>query len=398
MSPPASPFTVHNSQFTIPHPLRIAVFTETFLPNIDGVVTILCLMLQRLEELGHKVILFGPPGGPPTYAGAEIVATGGPRLPFYPELRFNFPRRTTWEKLRAFQPDLVHAVNPVLLGPFGMAFARRLGIPVLASFHTHLPQYTAHYGAGWLAPLVWRYLRSLHNRAAVTLCSSSTLRGELRAHGFRRVRWWQRGVDTGRFSPGPVDPALRARLTDGHPADFLILNVGRQAPEKRLEVLRDQIFPNSGVRLALIGDGPSHEQLKRHYRGTPAVLPGYLRSQELVDAYRAADAFIFPSTTETFGLVALEAMACGLPVIAARTGGVLDTVVDGVNGFFYDPAQPTQMRPLVNHLRDDVVLRADLAAGALHHAQRCSWRATMDQLAEYYHRAIRVFRLNRQNG
>ena len=377
-----------------PNPLRIAIFTETFLPNVDGVVTILCQMLQRLEELGHQVVLFGPPGGPSTYAGAAIFGTGGPRLPFYPELRFNVPRRATWEKLHTFQPDLVHVVNPVALGPFGMAFARRLRAPVLASFHTHLPQYAAHYGAGMLTPLVWRYLRALHNRAAVTLCSSSTMRDELRAHGFRRVRWWQRGVDTARFAPGATNSELRVRLTDGHPDEFLLINVGRQAPEKRLELLRDSIFPNPGVRLALIGAGPSHEQIKRHFQATPTVLPGYLRGQELVDAYRSADAFVFPSTTETFGLVALEAMACGLPVIAARTGGVLDTVVDRVNGFFYDPARPAAMRPLVSRLRNDPELRANLAKGALHHAQNRSWRDTMDQLVQYYYRAIRVFQLN----
>lgn len=376
-------------------PLRVAVFTETFLPNVDGVVTILCLMLQRLQELGHQVILFGPPGGPPTYAGAEIVATGGPRLPFYPDLRFNVARYATWQKVRRFRPDIIHAVNPVLLGPFGMAFAGRLHTPILASFHTHLPRYVAHYGAPPLTPLVWRYLRGLHNRAAVTLCSSSTLRSELRAHGFRRVRWWRRGVDTSLFAPGPVDPAVRALLTDGHPDQFLVINVGRQAPEKQLERLADSLFHGSGVRLALIGAGPSHAHLKQRFAGTPTVLPGFLRGQELVAAYRAADAFILPSTTETFGLVALEAMACGLPVIAARAGGVLDTVVDGRNGFLYDPDEPGQIRPLVDRLRQHADLRQRMREEAIRHAQRRSWRDTMDQLVEYYRRAIRVHRLSR---
>ena len=122
------------------------------------------------------------------------------------------------------------------------------------------------------------------------------------------------------------------------------------------------------------------------------VLPD-LRGQDLVEAYRAADAFIFPSTTETFGLVALEAMACRLPVIAARTGGVLDTVEDGVNGLFFDSQQPQEMRRQVLRLRDDPVLRECLAANALQHARSRSWRGTMDQLVEYYFAARRVFRL-----
>jgi glycosyltransferase involved in cell wall biosynthesis len=377
-------------------PLRIAVFTETFLPKIDGIVSILCLMLRRLEELGHKVILFGPPGGPADYAGAEIVGVGGPRLPFYPELHINIPRRRVWHKLHDFQPDIVHVVNPFFLGPFGLWFARRLGVPTLASFHTDLARYAAAYGFGFGAPVLWSYMRAIHNTADVNLCPSTAIRKDLIDHGFKRVRWWKRGIDTEFFTPGPRDEAMRARLTGGHPEDFLVINVGRQSPEKGLKALRDGIFPQPGVRLALIGGGPSHEDLKAHFHTTPTVLPGYLRGQELVAAYRAADAFVFPSTTETFGLVALEAMACRVPVIAARSGGVVDTVVHEVNGLFFDPEQPAQIGSMVRRLKQDPALRARLAEQALHHAQARSWRATMDQLVGYYRTAMRVAVRGRQ--
>jgi glycosyltransferase involved in cell wall biosynthesis len=377
----------------IPARLKIAVFSETFLPKIDGIVSILCLMLQRLHELGHRVILFGPPGGPSEYAGAEIVGVGGPRLPFYPELRINIPRRFVWQRISTFQPDIVHVVNPFFLGPFGMSYARRLKVPVVASFHTDLARYAEAYGFGFIGPILWSYMRALHNRADLNLCPSTAVRTDLRQHGFRRVRWWKRGIDTDFFTPGLPNPDVRACLTGGQPDAFLVVNVGRQAPEKHLHKLRDQLFPAPGVRLALVGDGPSHEQLKRHFAGTQTVLPGYLRGQALVDAYRAADAFILPSTTETFGLVALEAMACRVPVIAARTGGVLDTVVDGVNGLFFDPHQPAEMRQRVLQLRDQPALREQLASNALHHARSRSWRATMDQLVDYYHAAMRVDRL-----
>jgi glycosyltransferase involved in cell wall biosynthesis len=212
----------------------------------------------------------------------------------------------------------------------------------------------------------------------------------LRAHGFRRVRWWKRGIDTDFFTPGPSDPEMRARLTDGHPDDFLLINVGRQSPEKGVFGLRDAIFPQEGVRLAMVGGGPSHNELKEFFAGTPTVFPGYLRGQDLINAYRSADAFIFPSTTETFGLVALEAMACRLPVIAARSGGVLDTVRDGYNGLYFDPEHPEQMSELVRCLRADPARREQLAANALTHARNQSWRATMDQLVDYYRMAIRV--------
>ncbi len=370
--------------------MRVAVFTETFLPKIDGIVTILSLMLQRLNELGHQVILFAPEGAPNEYAGAEIVGVPGPPLPLYRELRIILPRRAVWERVKAFKPDVIHAVHPFFLGPFGLWCAGRLGTPTVASFHTHLPRYAEHYGLGFVVPLIWAYARTLHNRAHVNLCTSTTMRDELRQQGFQRVRWWKRGIDTDRFNPGPVDPAMRNRLTGGKPDNFLVVNVGRHAPEKGLKPLRDLIFPQAGVSLALIGEGPNHEELKAHFAGTPTVFPGYLKGDDLIAAYRAADVFLFPSTTETFGLVAVEAMGCRVPVIAARTGGVLDTIKDGVNGLFFDPDQPQQIGELIHHLRTHPDLRNHLAENALAHARSQSWRATMDQLVGYYEKAIQV--------
>src|SRR5919199_650110 len=373
--------------------LKIAIFTETWLPKLDGVTSILCLMLQRLHEQGHQVLMFAPPGGPAAYAGAEIVGMGGPPFPFYPELRINLiPRPSIWTRLAAFRPDLVHAVNPVFAGPFSFFFARRLQVPIVASYHTDLPRYVHYYGLGFVEPSMWWYLRTLHNQAHLNLCPSSVMVRDLRAHGFKRVRWWQRGIDTRHFSPGPPDAAMRHRLTDGHPEEFLVINVGRHAPEKRLEMIRPAIFRQPGVRLALVGGGPSHAQLQAAFRDTPTVFTGYLQGDDLIAAYRSADAFLFPSTTETFGLVALEAMACGLPVIAARTGGVLDIVTDGANGFYFDPDAPHQIPPLIVRLRDNPALREELAYNALQHARGRDWRMTMDQLIRDYELAIHMSR------
>jgi glycosyltransferase involved in cell wall biosynthesis len=373
--------------------MKIAIFTETFLPKIDGVVTILCQVLERLQERGHQVLLFGPPGGPATYAGAEIVGVGGPRFPLYPELRVNIPRRFVWEKLKAFQPDLVHIVSPFFLGPFGLRYAKRLNVPLLASFHTHVPNYVRHYGGAFIEPLIWSYLRTIHNAAHVNLCPSTETLKDLRTHGFERVRWWQRGIDLQRFCPGPRDHAMRERLAGGPTDDLLVLYVGRHSPEKSLDVIRDPVFSVPGVRLAMVGGGPSNAQLQKHFAGTPTTFPGYMRGEELVAAYRAADVFLFPSTTETFGLVALEAMACGTPVIAARTGGVLDIITDGRTGLLFDPAHPAEIGTLVHRLRDEPILREQLRSAGLAHAHSRGWQATMDQLIDYYHLAVRVFRV-----
>lgn len=372
--------------------MKIAIFTETFLPKIDGVVTILCQVLERLQEKGHQVLLFGPPGGPKEYAGAEIVGVGGPPLPFYPELRINIPRKFVWEKVRDFQPDLVHIVAPFFLGPFGMSYARRLNVPILASFHTHVPNYVRHYGGAFIEPAIWSYMRALHNQAHLNLCPSTETLRDLRSHGFERVRWWKRGIDTTRFTPGPRDAAMRERLTGGHPDDLLVLYVGRLSPEKRLDLIRDPLFSVPGVRLAMVGGGPSQGQIRRHFRDTPTAFPGFLEGDELVRAYRAADVFLFPSTTETFGLVALEAMACGVPVIAANAGGVRDIIRDGETGLLFDPERPAQIGALVRDLKDRPELHRGLAARGLAHARGRSWQATMDQLIGYYEVTRRVFR------
>ncbi len=372
--------------------MKVAIFTETFLPKIDGVVTILCQVLERLHEKGHQVLLFGPPGGPQEYAGAEIVGVGGPPLPFYPELRINIPRKFVWEKVRAFQPDLVHIVAPFFLGPFGLSYARRLNVPILASFHTHVPNYVRHYGGAFIEPAIWSYMRALHNQAHLNLCPSTETLKDLRSHGFERVRWWQRGIDTSRFTPGPRDAAMRERLTGGRPDELLVLYVGRLSPEKRLDLARDPLFSVPGVRLAMVGGGPSQEQIRRHFRGTPTTFPGFLRGDDLVRAYRSADVFLFPSTTETFGLVALEAMACGVPVIAANAGGVRDIIRDGETGLLFDPERPAEIGALVRGLKERPELRAGLAERGLLHARGRSWQATMDQLIDYYEVTRRVFR------
>lgn len=375
-------------------PMRIALFTETFLPKVDGIVSILCLMLRRFQEEGHEVIVFAPQGAPEEYAGARVIGTSGISAPFYPELKLSVAGPKIWGHLQQFRPDIVHVLNPFVLGPFGLWFARRLRAPVVASFHTDVARYAHHYGLGLFSPVVWNYMRFLHNQADINLCPSTAVRSDLIEHGFKRVRWWHRGIDTELFQPGPRNPEMRARLTNGNPDDFLILNVGRQAPEKNLEQLRDALFPNAsrknGLRLAMVGGGPTHDSLQEHFTGTPTIFPGYLRGQDLVDAYRAADAFIFPSTTETFGLVALEAMACGVPVIAAQSGGILDTVVHGVNGLMFDPERPQEIGQAVARLRDNPQMYAEMSTNALNHARNRSWRATMDQLIGYYRTAIRV--------
>jgi glycosyltransferase involved in cell wall biosynthesis len=214
---------------------------------------------------------------------------------------------------------------------------------------------------------------------------------KVRANGFRRVRWWHRGIDSQRFRPDLFRTAMRDRLSAGHPEDLLALYVGRISREKNVPQLRP-LADLPGVRLALVGGGPEAEQIKAGFANTSTVFTGYLRGDELVSAYASADVLVFPSTSETFGMAPLEAMGCGLPVIASMTGGLVDTLRDGVNALVYDHQQPQQIVERVLALRENPALLAQMRAGALQYARSRTWQATMDQLIGYYELAMRVHR------
>jgi glycosyltransferase involved in cell wall biosynthesis len=270
------------------------------------------------------------------------------------------------------------------LGLGGLYYAKKFNLPLIASYHTHLPQYLHHYNLGMLEEVLWGLLRSAHNQADLNLCTSTAMVKELRSHGIERVDLWQRGVDTELFQPDQATPEMRDRLSQGHPDCTLLLYVGRLGAEKEIDRIKPILEAIPNARLALVGDGPNRLALEQHFAETPTHFVGYLRGQELADAYACADAFIFPSRTETLGLVLLEAMAAGTPVVAARSGGIPDIVTDGVNGYLFDPADEngaiSATQRLLSHQRERETLRQN----ARLEAERWGWPAATHQLRRYY--------------
>ncbi|WP_353120859.1 glycosyltransferase family 4 protein [Planktothrix agardhii] len=364
--------------------MRIALFTETFLPKIDGIVTRLCHTVEQLQRLGDQVLVISPAGGLTEYKGARIYGVEGFPLPLYPELKLGIPHPGIGVELEKFRPDLIHVANPAILGLGGLYYAKKLNIPLVASYHTHLPQYLHHYGLGMLEEVLWSMLRAAHNQAQLNLCTSTVMVKELHAHGIERLDLWQRGVDTEMFQPSLASVEMRDRLSLGHPDSHLLLYVGRLGTEKEIERIKPVLekIPNS--RLALVGDGPNRQVLEAHFRGTPTHFVGYLRGKDLATAYASADAFIFPSRTETLGLVLLEAMAAGTPVVAARSGGIPDIVTDGVNGYLFDPRQEDGAITATQRLFDNSQEREILRQNARKEAESWGWAAATQQLQRYY--------------
>ncbi|MEL7420655.1 MAG: glycosyltransferase, partial [Cyanobacteria bacterium J06555_3] len=290
--------------------------------------------------------------------------------------------------IEKFQPDLIHVVNPAFLGVGGIYYAKTMNIPLIASYHTHLPQYLQHYGLGALEGLLWELLKAVHNQARLNLCTSSAMVKELVNHGIERVDLWQRGVDTEMFQPHLASAQMRSRLSQGNPDAPLLLYVGRVSAEKEIDRIKPVLEAIPQARLAIVGDGPNREALETHFAGTKTNFVGYLQGLELAAAFASADAFVFPSRTETLGLVLLEAMAAGCPVVAARSGGIPDIVTDGVNGYLFEPDDPDGAITATKSLLEATRIREELRLNARHEAEQWGWAAATDQLQNYYRRVL----------
>ena len=368
--------------------MRIALFTETFLPKVDGIVTRLRHTVEHLQRNGDQVLIFCPDGGLTEYKGAKIYGVSGFPLPLYPELKLALPRPSIGTALEQFKPDIIHVVNPAILGLAGLFYGKAMQVPLIASYHTHLPQYLQHYGLAMLEGLLWELLKSAHNQAELNLCTSTAMVQELTAHGIERVNLWQRGVDTEMFQPHLACKEMRSRLSQGHPESPLLLYVGRLGAEKEIDKIKPVLEAIPNARLALVGNGPHREALEQHFAGTPTYFVGYLEGLELASAFASADAFIFPSRTETLGLVLLEAMAAGCPVVAARSGGIPDIVQDGVNGYLFDPTDERGAIAATQSLLANPRERENLRQNARKEAERWGWAAATRQLKNYYNSVV----------
>jgi glycosyltransferase involved in cell wall biosynthesis len=322
--------------------------------------------------------------------GAEVVAAvPSVPLPGYPEIRLAFP--SYWRVLRGsrrFRPDLIHCATEGVLGRLGQLVARKLGVPVVTSYHTDFSRYMTAYGADWLAAPTRSYLTRFHNRATLTLTPSHAAVAQLRLMGVARTIVWGAGVDAVTYQPERRNEALRRKL--GLEGKFTFLHVGRLAPEKNVDLVIEAfvrchqlVGPDRAV-LVIAGDGPRRAELER--TAPPGIrFLGYLdRGTELPELYASADAFVFSSETETLGLVILEAMASGLPVVAAPAAGVGAYLRHGVNGLAYPPGDHEAMAGFMADLVTEPALRESLADGARHTALCLGWDRELDRLVRIY--------------
>ncbi len=373
--------------------LRLAIFTETFLPKVDGIVTVTCILLDHLRKVGADAIIFAPGEHPDEYAGFPVVSVPGVPFPLYPEVTMSVPGSRSFQLLEEFNPDIIHVMNPVLTGLKGIWFAKNLHKPLVASFQAHVMEMANFYGLGIMQEPLWHIHRYIYSQANYCLAPSKRIVSELMDRGFGEVGLWRRGVDVERFSPTYADEAMRYELSGGHPEKTILLSLGRLAPEKQVERIRPVLDAVPDAHLAIVGDGPYREALEKAFAGCSVTFTGYKSGVELSQAYASADIFLFPSSTiETFGLVAAEAMASGLAVVSSRVGGVPELIDQGVNGYMFDVDDEAAMIAQVQALVDNPDKRRAMAQAARDAMCQLSWEEVNNELLRTYEAIIRDYR------
>jgi glycosyltransferase involved in cell wall biosynthesis len=370
--------------------MRISFVTDTYLPEINGVTTVLARMREGLITRGHAVQVVAPkyPGPGPDDAG--VLRRPSIPCPGYPHARLSWPRspRVT-AALERHRPDLVHVVTEGPLGAIGRRWALAGGVPLVTSFHTDFPRYAAQYLGAWAAGPVRRHLRRFHAPAVHTQTPSAVARDELAALGVPRPVVWGRGVECRVFTP--ERRSERRRAAHGVGERLVVLHVGRLAVEKDVGTMAAAfrlLHGDHGDRLAfwVAGDGPRAGEVRQ-------ALPfarhaGFLARDALAELYADADLFVFPSRTETCGLVALEAMAAGLPVVAADQGGVRENVRHGITGLLVRAGSPEAFATAVANLAADPDQRRAMAQAARAFAIARDWNRELDALVPLYEEAV----------
>ena len=376
--------------------LRIAVVTETWPPEVNGVAMTLAKLVQGLSHRNHDVQLIRPrqtkTDSPMSDSSLEEVLMRGMPIPRYPELKLGLPSKKTLVKTWTLRrPDVVHIATEGPLGWSALQAAKVLKLPVTSDFRTNFQSYSKHYGVGWLRKPIVAYLRKFHNATACTMVPTRELMRTLSQNGFANLKVVSRGVDTKLFNISKRDTSLRSSWGATDDTKVLI-SVGRMAPEKNL----DQVLKTyealkvtgQAFKLVMVGDGPLKEQFQKRY--PEIIFPGMLSQTNLATYYASSDLFIFPSQTETFGNVTLEALASGIPVLAFDCAAARDWVQTGVNGWLVAENNPEGFAAQAVTIFNSKDLLDKITQSTRQQVVHLDWDQIAEQVESVFWDAIRI--------
>jgi phosphatidylinositol alpha 1,6-mannosyltransferase len=373
--------------------MRLALFTDTFYPQVNGVSMTLQRLVNHLEKRQVEHRVFVPVcAKDEVYSNQIFRASSLPLWLLNPEYRLAMPNLfSIRNQLQQFQPDLIHIATPFSMGLSGLHYGRKYNVPHVASYHTHFDRYLDYYHMKFASGLLWRYFRWFHQSCLATYVPSVETILQLQNRGIQNVNLWKRGVDCELYTPAKRNTdSIRSRYNITAP--YIFLYVGRLAPEKDLDILQ-QIMTRLPLRYKekvhwlIVGDGP-HLRDMQHQSPPNTTYTGYQSGEVLAELYASSDLFVFPSSTETFGNVVLEAFASGVPVVGARAGGVQEIIVDGLTGHLCEPRNCEDFIKKIVQLIDQPSNLQAYASEARIYASTLSWDSIFDKLLASYKQVI----------
>jgi phosphatidylinositol alpha 1,6-mannosyltransferase len=376
--------------------MRIAYFNANLRVDQDGVTRVIYKMIDGALERNHEAIAITSILPEPWQQPIPMFKVPSVVLPLHKAYRMAVPGYHSFAGiLREFQPEILHINSPCTLGFAAVKYAKHFGTPIVATYHTHFPTYPRYYKLAKLEDLAWRLTRTLYNNVDRTLVPTQPILTELLSNDIHRLQYLPNGVDTGLFTPERRSDEWRRRVGAG--TKPVVLFVSRLVWEKDLRVLAEAYrylrSRRNDFEMVVVGDGHARAEFEQMMQG--AHFLGYQTGMTLAESYASADIFVFPSTTETFGLVTLEAMASGLVPVAAKVGGAMEIIQEGISGIFAKPLDGADLARKVEWLLDHSQYRRALAEQAYQRSQQYRWDSILDRLFESYAEVIRESKRHR---
>eukprot|EP00934_Nitzschia_sp_Nitz4_P008558 Nitzschia sp. Nitz4//scaffold111_size72815//24603//26166//NITZ4_005785-RA/size72815-snap-gene-0.107-mRNA-1//-1//CDS//3329533165//8548//frame0 len=366
-------------------PKRIALMIEpTPFGHVSGYANRFKELIKNLHKAGDHVEILtidaqsSREGQPEETLGYKIHHSLGFTFPLYTaiSLGLDVPSNLMGTFLERSRPDVIHVTSPGVMVKSASLYSQRLGIPLVISYHTHIPTYTLNYMPSVESALygTWSVIQAMHHGAQGILVTSPQMQQEFTDNGIEGAQVWRKGIDTDRFNPRFKDMEMRNRITNDNPDDFTMIYVGRLGAEKRVADIKDILDKMPDARLCLVGDGPQMTSLQYLFRESKVKFMGQMSGVELSQAFASADAFIMPSDSETLGFVVLESMASGVPVVGCNAGGIPNIITNGTDGFLVEPGDTDGYVTALNKLKDEGI-RKEMALNAREEAEDWSWES-----------------------
>lgn len=365
--------------------MRIMIVTEEFLPATGGLVLRLTEAVRYFLKEGHQVVIITPDRGIDQFEDATIYGIPDKHLPFGKKLLWAPSLKRINDIMLDFSPQVVHIVNPMLLGSIASQYATKLEIPTVVSYHTNYMLRLKHYYFNYRVSekMIWKMRQKVSGAASLNLCTSHVMRHMLAKYGIQNAHVLKRGVDSEKRHPHFASEDMRLILGKGQKNKKLLVYVGGLQKRKNLEALLPMMKRRDDVCLAIVGDGDYRKELERAFAGTNCVFTGFLRGRNLAEAYASGDAFIFPTLDEQVGLTLLEAMASGVPIIAARSPLTIEQFKDGRDAILYTSGDEDALDAAIARLDDQALVRR-IRVIARKEAEASSWERASQQLMDYY--------------